>query len=130
MPRRMTEDDVKKAEELLALWPRNLTWDAFRRVHGETVGHQFSRMAFHKEKSGRVLQAFQEAKDRLRGKKTGANELTGEEQKIAKLEAKIEVLKRENANLLDRFRCWQHNARIKGVTFEELDRPLPPGRNN
>ena len=126
MPRRITETDIKVAEEILQMWPKGLTWEKFCRVHGETVGHQFSKMTFHKEKSGRVLKAFQVAKNRLRGKKTGANELTVEEQKIAKLEAKIEVLKRENANLLDRFRCWQHNARVKGVTFEELDRPLAP----
>lgn len=130
MARPLTENDIKQAEELLAAWPKDLTWKKFCRVHGEEVGHKFSKMAFHKEKSGRVLKAFQEAKDRLRGKKTGANQLTVEEQKIAKLEAKIEVLKRENANLLDRFRCWQHNARIKGVTFEELDRPLAPKKNS
>jgi len=130
MARHLTEGDIKTAEDLLAAWPRGLTWQKFCSVHGEMVGHQFSKMAFHKEKSGRVLTAFQDAKDRLRGKKTGANELTVEEQKIAKLEAKIEVLKRENANLLDRHRCWQHNARTKGVTFEELDRPLPPRREN
>ena len=126
MTRHLTEDDIKTAEALLQAWPQDLTWQKFCAVHGEMVGHQFSKTAFNKEKSGRVLQAFQVAKNRLRGKKTGANELTVEEQKIAKLEAKIEVLKRENANLLDRFRCWQHNARVKGVTFEELDRPLAP----
>jgi len=130
MARHLTEGDIRTAENLLAAWPRDLTWKKFRSVHGAMVGHQFTKTALHKEKSGRVLKAFQEAKDRLRGKKTGPNQLTVAEQKIAKLEAKIEVLKRENANLLDRFRCWQHNARTKGVTFEELDRPLAPRSNN
>jgi len=128
MARPLTEKDIKTAEELLVAWPKHLTWEKFCRVHGEMVGHQFSKVALHKEKSGRVLKAFQEAKERIRGKKTGPAEQTPEERRITKLKAEIEVLKRENANLLDRFRCWQHNARIKGVTFEELDRPLPPGR--
>ena len=130
MARHLNESDIKKAEELLEAWPKSLTWDKFLRVHGEIVGHQFTKMAFHKEKSGRVKVAFRRAKDRIRGKKTGVHEQTVEEQKIVKLEAKIEVLKRENANLLDRFRCWQHNARIKGMTFEELNRPLPPLKRN
>ena len=130
MARRLTESDIKIAEELLEAWPKDLTWQKFCAVHGEMVGHQFSKMAFHKEKSGRVLKAFQEAKDRLRGKKTGANELTVEEQKIVKLKADNAVLKKINANLLDRFRRWQHNARVKGVTYEELDRPLAPSRND
>ena len=130
MARHLTESDIKEAEELLAAWPKDLTWGKFCRVHGEVVGHQFSKMALHKEKSGRVLEAFQEAKDRIRGKKSGPGEQTPEERKIEKLEAKIAVLKRENANLLDRFRCWQHNARVKGVTFEELDRPLAPRTKN
>ena len=129
MARHLRENDIKTAEELLEAWPKDLTWEKFCRVHGEMVGHQFSKMALYKEKSGRVLDAFQEAKDRLRGKKTGAGFQTLEERKIEILEAKIEVLRRENANLLDRFRCWQHNARVKGVTFEELDRPLAPKRN-
>ena len=126
MARHLTERDIKEAEEILWSWPKDLTWQKFCRVHGEAVGHQFSRMALYKEKSGRVLKAFQEAKDRIRGKKVGPDEQTLEERKIKKLEAKIEVLQRENANLLDRFRCWQHNARVRGVTFEELDRPLAP----
>ena len=130
MARHLTERDIKTAEELLEAWPKDLTWKKFCRVHGEMVGHQFSKMALHKEKSGRVLEAFQVAKDRIRGKKSGLGEQTPEERKIEKLEAKIEVLKRENANLLDRFRCWQHNARVKGVTFEELDRPLAPRTKN
>ena len=126
MARHLTEDDIKTAEELLEAWPKGLTWEKFCRVHGEMVGHQFTKMAFNKEKSGRVRIAYQDAKDRLRGKSLKAAALTPGEQKIANLEAKIGVLKRENANLLDRFRCWQHNARVKGVTFEELDRPLSP----
>ena len=112
------------------LYHGDLKWEKFCRVHGEMVGHQFTKMAFNKEKSGRVRIAYQDAKNRLRGKSLKAAALTPEEQKIANLEAKIEVLKRENANLLDRFRCWQHNARIKGVTFEELDRPLPNLNNS
>jgi len=130
MARHLIESDIKTAEGLLEAWPKDLTWQKFCAVHGEMVGHQFSKTAFNKEKSGRVLKAFQEAKDRLRGKKIGANELTVEEQKIVKLKAEIAVLKKMNANLLDRFRCWQHNARVKGVTFEELDRPLAPRNNN
>ena len=126
MARHLTESDIKTAEELLEAWPKDLSWEKFCRVHGEMVGHKFTKMAFHKEKSGRVREAFQNAKDRLRGKSIKAQELTPDERTIVKLEAKLEVLKRENANLLDRFRCWQHNARVKGVTFEELDRPLSP----
>ena len=125
MARHITENDIKEAEELLEVWPKGLTWDAFCRIHGDIVGHRFTKTAFNKEKSGRILAAFQDAKNRIRGKNAGPGERTPEERKIEKLEAKIAVLKRENSNLLDRFRCWQHNARIKGVTFEELDRPLP-----
>ena len=41
------------------------------------------------------------------------------------LEARVERLTRENNRLLEQFVRWAHNASRRGMSLEDLDRPLP-----
>ncbi|MNP77502.1 hypothetical protein D3C76_1749450 [compost metagenome] len=41
------------------------------------------------------------------------------------LEERVQRLTRENTRLLEQFVRWAHNASRRGMSLEELERPLP-----
>lgn len=49
-------------------------------------------------------------------------------ERIAKLEAENQTLKHVNNELLKRFKLWQNNADMYGVTESRLNQPLPKSR--
>lgn len=45
---------------------------------------------------------------------------------IMRLEAKVARLEAEKAVLTEQFVVWLYNANARGITDEQLNRPLPP----
>jgi hypothetical protein len=45
---------------------------------------------------------------------------------IERLQARVARLEAENGALIEQFVVWLYNANARGVTVEQLTRPLPP----
>ncbi|WP_318490004.1 hypothetical protein [Photobacterium leiognathi] len=134
MAKHLTDKDVSNVCELLDDWSTGakLTWD--RLV--EAVAHDYKLTTTRPtlQKQARIKNAFKEVKAIVSGNtpkaavahnrhlpsslKTAADHLEKRERTIARLEA-------ENNRFLELFHMWLYNANQHGVTFEQLNEPLP-----
>lgn len=76
----------------------------------------------------RITDAFKAAKLRLKGNDPEASvpqglRVAGE--RIARLTAENDRLRRENSRLLQQFVTWQYNAHVQGLSDVDLNQPLP-----
>ncbi|WP_394244755.1 hypothetical protein [Vibrio astriarenae] len=134
MAKHLTDKDISNVCELLDDWPTDakLTWD--RLV--DAVAHDYKLMTTRQtlQKQARIKNAFKEVKAIVSGNtpkaaaarnrhlpsslKAAADQLEKRERTIARLEA-------ENSRFLEQFHTWLYNANQHGVTFEQLNEPLP-----
>ncbi|KAB0264189.1 hypothetical protein [Microvirga brassicacearum] len=135
MSRHLTDNDVALAVNVVTDWHAPITWDALVAVLSTVLGRRITRQAIYKSHP-RIVDAFRDAKARARNnrqsrkikgkvKKHGDIALAYQIDQTENLRAQIELLKRENHNLLEQFLRWQYNAASRGVTREILDIPLP-----
>lgn len=133
MAKHLTDKDISNVCELLDDWPTDakLTWD--RLV--EAVAHDYKLTTTRQtlQKQARIKNAFSEVKAIVSGNtpkaatrnrhlpsslKVAADQLEKKERTIKRLEA-------ENNRLLEQFHTWLYNANQHGLTFEQLNEPLP-----
>ena len=133
MVRRSKNLDDKLIQEIVEIldgWSDALTWDAFVDTVQRRTGQQYTRQALHKHE--RIKQAFTHRKSalasRLDGRKVKDPVLQLTIDRLARVEAENDRLKRENATLLEQFVRWTYNAGIKGLSPDVLNQPLPPVR--
>ena len=135
MSKQLTDNDIEMAVKILTGWHDTITWEAFLEVLSTARGYRITKQAIH-QRHTRIVDAFNDAKKRARknrhirrikGEVTrhGDVALAYQIEQNRKLQAQIELLKRENHDLLEQFLRWQYNAATGGVTREILDLPLP-----
>jgi hypothetical protein len=127
---KLSDLDIEKAVKLLDGWQGKLTWEMFLKVLSGDLGHKYTKMAMHKHP--KIIRAWDAAKTRLQsdGYVHGNVVLEQAKKRIQELEAMLETQKRENNLLLEQFLIWAYNAKGRGLTPEDLNRPLPPLQNN
>lgn len=127
---KLSDENIEKAVELLDGWMGKLTWERYLAVLQIEIGHKYTKAAMLRQP--RIRDAWQEAKLKSQENASeggyGATPLAQAKQRINQLEARVERLKRENNQLLEQFVRWAHNAARRGLTPEELDKPLPETR--
>ena len=117
--------------EILDGWSDELTWEGLVDAVDRRIGQRYTRQALHKHE--RIKQAFTLRKaalgsDRGNVRKVADPVLQLTLERLARIEAENERLKRENAALLEQFVRWTYNAGLKGLTFDVLNLPLPAVR--
>jgi len=119
---------IRQIVEILDGWSDDLTWEGLVEAVDRRTGQRYTRQTLHKHE--RIKQAFALRKADLgneRGKvrKVADPILQLTLDRLARIEAENERLKRENATLLEQFVRWTYNAGLKGLTLDLLNRPLP-----
>lgn len=125
MAKHITEEDVSNVLKLLDGWQYELTWELLVKACEEKLGLVTTRQALSRKE--RIKSAFNSSKKSMKveGKHFARpNSINIAHDRIERLARENTRLKAENEALLERFVRWQANASNRGITKEQLDRPL------
>lgn len=119
---------IQQIVEILDGWSDDLTWEGLVEAIDRRIGQRYTRQTLHKHE--RIKQAFTLRKaalvrERDKKRKVADPVLQLTLDRLARIEAENERLKRENATLLEQFVRWTYNAGLKGLTLDLLNQPLP-----
>lgn len=123
---KMTDLMINQSVLMLDGWAGKLTWDLYLEALSVDIGHRYTKAAMLRH--DRIKDAWDHAKERCRGVDEGSAkppEIALMNSRNRELEERVERLTRENNRLLEQFVRWAHNASRRGMSQEELDRPLP-----
>lgn len=127
---KLTTENINTAVQLLDSWMGKLTWDRYLAVLQTQIGHKYTKAAMLRHT--RIKSAWAHAKARATDSAPeggyGNAALSQAQKKIQELENRVERLTRENHQLLEQFLRWSHNAIRRGLSPEDLDRPLPSSK--
>ena len=120
---------VRRIVEILDGWSDSLTWDGLVDAIDRRLGQRYTRQTLDKHE--RIKQAFKARKTALASgggaaKRVADPILQMTLDRLGRLEAENDRLKRENAALLEQFVRWTYNAGLKGLSADVLNQPMPP----
>ncbi|MCF1294616.1 MULTISPECIES: hypothetical protein [Acinetobacter calcoaceticus/baumannii complex] len=125
---RLTNERIDIALKLLDGWTGKLTWSRFLAILELDLGHKYTKAALLRHsrfKNTWDKRRWIENPDRNEKNNFGNSGLQTAFEKIEKLERTIERLENDNNILTEKFVVWSTNAANKGISLEELNRPLP-----
>jgi hypothetical protein len=127
--RNLDDQLIERITEILDGWPdQKLTWKLLIEQIFLRLRARYTRQALNNHV--RIKEAFTARKKLLAGNDTRQlRPKTPDQQRIVRLEAENERLKRENNNLLEQFNRWAYNGYLKQMDERMLDsmnQPLPP----
>jgi predicted GIY-YIG superfamily endonuclease len=127
--RNLDDRAIQQIVEILDGWSSpKLTWELLIEKILLCLRAEYTRQALHKHT--RIKEAFAARKQELAERDPKeVKALTPEQQRIARLEAENERLKRENNNLLEQFNRWVYNGYTKQMDERMRDfmnQPLSP----
>lgn len=128
MSKQLRDQDIETVVKVLDGWSGKLTWDKLVEAVWKRLKTRYTRQALNGHE--RIKRAFTARKKELGSspkpepETTASPELKNALNLIATLEAKVRRLERENQQILEQFVRWAHNAKVKGLTVELLNRPL------
>lgn len=126
----LTDANIREILDIVDGWTGvPLTWTALADRIRQRLGATYTRQTLHRHY--RIAAAF--ARRRLEvaaqpatSRPRGSIEMQKAREAIARLQAKIDRLEAENRSFTEQFLVWLYNANARGVTVEQLNRPLPP----
>jgi hypothetical protein len=125
---RLTKERIDIALKLLDGWAGKLTWPRFLAMLEVDLGHKYTKAALLRHsrfKDSWDKRRWSENPERDEKNSFGNHGLQVALKKIVKLEKTIERLENDNNLLNEKFVVWATNAANKGITIEELNRPIP-----
>ena len=125
---RLTKEGIDIALKLLDSWTGKLTWPRFLAMLEVDLGHKYTKAALLRHsrfKDSWDKRRWSENPERNEKNNFGNYGLQIALEKIAKLEKTIERLENDNNLFNEKFVVWATNAANKGITIEELNRPIP-----
>ncbi|PRY94302.1 hypothetical protein CLV74_101439 [Donghicola tyrosinivorans] len=129
---RLTDSEINQIIDLLSAWKGPLNWEVLLARTHILLKRPFTRQGLAKQEN--ILIAFQQAKDRIRTQKPVAKKSPPEielmQNTIDSLRAKISVLEAERHRYDEQFVTWLYNARSRGISEIDLNRPLPTVNRN
>lgn len=123
----LTDDDINIIADITDGWSGKITWDDLISEVELRLKEHYVRQTLAKH--SRIKSAYKSAQKRF--KESGDTKLKNTieydvlQQRCERLEAQNARLIRENQDLLAQFSRWSYNSYAKGVTEDELDKPLP-----
>lgn len=125
--KRLSSRDIADICGILDGWSGKLTWDALIDAISIRMGRSYTRQALDRHE--RIKIAFTMRKKSLRYKdgktETDSPELQKTLERLERLKAENERLNAENTQLLEQYARWAYNAKIKGLSEQYLNQPLP-----
>ena len=124
---RLNDRTIERAVRVLDAWSGKLTWDRYLDELCRVLGHRYTKVAMLNRP--RIAEAWRLAKQRRPASQIRADDsaLATSQDRVEALKNENERLARENESLKVQFLRWQYNAyQLKGLTFDQLDAPLPP----
>lgn len=130
MPKaKLSSSDTDVITSLLTGWRGKLTWEMLIDKITVVLGRPYTRQALDAHAS--VKLAFSVAKQRVRH--TKRNGVVPSEppglaiafDRVEALKAEVARLQQERNGFLEMFAIWLYNARNRGVSESDLNRPLP-----
>lgn len=127
--RNLDDRSIEQIVEILDGWPNHkLTWELLIEQILLRLRSRYTRQTLNNHV--RIKEAFAARKKEIsKGPTPKSQTQTPDQQRIARLEAEIERLKRENNSLLEQFNRWVYNGYIKQMDERMLDsmnQALPP----
>lgn len=131
MPKaKLSVDDIDRIVTLLIGWRGKLTWELLNDKVAAVLGRSYTRQAL--DAHADIKRAFASAKTRSRGAKHAdprsghiTVELATALDRVNALQAEVTLLKQERNAFLETFATWLYNARNRGLSERDLNRPLP-----
>jgi hypothetical protein len=126
MARHLTQDDVKKIVNMLHKWSYELTWDLLVDACKNQLDIMTTRQALNRKQE--IKETFGLTKKRLKVKGQNyvrPNSINVAHHRIEALANELNALRNANNFLIQKFVKWEYNALNRGMTLEELERPLP-----
>jgi len=126
----LDDKSIARIAALLDGWSGKLTWELLLNSVERHLRMRYTRQALNNH--SRIADAFRHRKKALavspsgRRQKATSPELTASIERIARLEAENQRLQDENDRFLAQFLRWAHNAYLRGIDKQTLDRELPP----
>ncbi|MBS7413747.1 hypothetical protein [Pseudomonas syringae] len=126
MAKHLTPTDIQAAVDLLLGWEGQLSWELLCERLSPVVGKRPTRQSLssHSEIKDAFVWAKSKSKEQV-FRVPLPSSLKMAADRIARLEAEIDVLKKRNSMLMQRFLIWQYNASNHGLHESQLDMPLP-----
>lgn len=126
--RNLDDQTIEHIVKILDGWSSpKLTWELLIEEVLLRLRVGYTRQAFHSHT--RIKEAFAARKIAIKGlDPQEIASLTPERQRIARLEAEVERLNKENNNLLEQFNRWVYNGYLKQMDERMRDfmiQPLP-----
>ena len=127
LAKHLSKRDIEAIINIILGWKDDkLSWDKICTSSAKVIGKIPSRQSLSANKA--IKEAFKTRKAAIKQK---GNELPKPSnlniaaERIARLQNENEILKKKNAELLEKFVVWQYNAYKHGVKERELNEPLP-----
>ena len=119
---------ITAIQQLIRAWgDEKLSWDAVCEAAEPILGYKPSRSGLSSHTG--LLEAFQARKQGLKARPPSArplpSSLASAARQLAAKDAEIAELRRTITKFEEKFERWQYNARLRRVTLEQLDEPLP-----
>lgn len=134
MAQHLTDQDIENIVEILDYWSpqEKLTWDRLCEAIEQQLELIPSPTRQTLQKYVRIKNAFDLGKKSPAARRNASKNrdkfppsLKIAQDRINKLEAKVNRLEKENSMLLEQFVTWQYNGYKYGVSIEKLNEPLP-----
>ena len=128
MAKHLTQDDVQKIVSLLHKWQYELTWNLLVDACEERLNIKTTRQALNRKQEIKEVFALTKKGLKVNGETNYSrpNSIDAAHHRIENLAKEVKNLKRTNEFLIEKFARWQYNAMARGITLEELERPLRP----
>jgi len=123
----LDDEKIERIVQILDGWTEKLTWDKLIDEIALHLKNRYTRQTLAKHT--RIKSAYELIKknkyDSNKNKVYSPVEVNVLLQELEKIKAENKRLKKEKQDLLAQFARWTYNSYAKGVSKEELDKPLP-----
>lgn len=123
----LEDKDIETIVGILDGWSGQLKWESLIEEIEKQMHQQYTRQALSKHV--RIKEAFNFTKERLTKvtmiRSVGPSGVDALLQRLDRLENENVRLQKENHTLLEQFARWSYNSYVKGISFSDLDKPLP-----
>ena len=123
----LSEADIALIVRIILAWEGSLRWELLveRIASDPELKQKYTRQALSRHSE--IAEAFRRRRRApLKANVYVSLEMQAAEARIMRVEAELALAKKQISGLKERHVLWAYNARIRGITESELDRPLEP----
>lgn len=124
----LTYERVERIVAIILEWDGVITWDKLIAAVADRFGQTYTRQALARYAD--ISDVFRLQKSRLKmtprkDRRARSPELDAALARAERANRELELLKAQNAALIEQFVRWTYNANMRGLTEAVLNTPLP-----